>query len=108
MKTSRKMTRTKRDGRRAIRSARIELRLTPEQKRLIERASMLQGKTVSSYMADSAVSMAREELEQEHRIELSAEDSLRVAQALLNPRGPSKELIQAARDYVQGIRRPGF
>jgi uncharacterized protein (DUF1778 family) len=108
MKTRRKTSAGRSKGRRDTKSARVEIRLTPRQKDLLQRASALRGLTLSGYMAESAVTAAREELDQQYRIELNAAESARLAEILLNPPGPSQAAIEMVRDYRRGVRRPGF
>jgi uncharacterized protein (DUF1778 family) len=108
MKTKPKTSARRSKGKRATKSARVDIRLTVRQREILERASGILGKSLSGYVADSAVAAAYEEIERERRIELNAEQSRLLADALLNPRGPSEELIDAARDYKAGRRRAGF
>lgn len=93
---------------RPVKSGRVEVRLTIEQKRIVEQASTIRGMTVSSFVTNSVLEDARATIEEEREIKLNAEDSRRVAEAFLNPPAPTKTAVEAAKDYLAGRLRPGF
>jgi uncharacterized protein (DUF1778 family) len=82
-----------------IRAARLEARVTAEQKRLIERAAALQGRTVTDFVLSSVQDAARRAIEEHYQIELSVRDSEAFVDALLNPRPVNDRLRDAVRRY---------
>jgi uncharacterized protein (DUF1778 family) len=56
----------------ARRAGRLELRLSPANKRLLKRAAALRSKTVSSFLLDSGISAAQEVLANRTEFRLSA------------------------------------
>jgi uncharacterized protein (DUF1778 family) len=59
--------------RRAIRSERLHLRLTPAEKRRIQAAAEAESKALTTFVLDSALSAADRLLASRHRLGLSAE-----------------------------------
>src|SRR5690242_18150651 len=85
------------------RSARLETRVTAEQKALIERAAALQGRTVTDFVLASAQEAARRAIEEYEVIRLSVRDSEAFVEALLNPREPSERMRRAVAKYTEII-----
>lgn len=81
------------------RAARIELRTTEEEKRLLARAAAHERLDVTSFIMRSALPAAREVLDRSERIVLSERDTDLVLKLLENPPKPTKALIAAARRY---------
>ena len=79
--------------------ARLEARISTQQKRLFQRAARIQGRTVSEFVVASAQEAARIVLQNFESIALSARDSKIFVKALLNPPAPSKRLRAAAQRY---------
>jgi uncharacterized protein (DUF1778 family) len=67
------------------RTARIEARITPEALAVVKRAAELQGRSLSDFLVDSAVSTARRTIEETSLIRLAVEDQRAIAAALSNP-----------------------
>jgi len=85
--------------RRSTKRDRLEARISPTQKQLFQRAAALRGQTLSDYVV-SAVQKDAETTVREHDfMMLSERDSLILAEALLNPRGPNEALRAAFEDY---------
>ena len=82
-----------------IRGERLETRVTADQKRLIERAAALQGRTVTDFVLSSVQEAARRAIEQHQRLELSVRDSEAFVEALLNPRPVNDRLRDTVRRY---------
>ena len=79
---------------------RLEARLTPEQKALLQRAADLSGRTLSEFVISSAQAAAQETIRTHHIIELTARESEQLANALLNPVPPNERLrVAAARHW---------
>jgi uncharacterized protein (DUF1778 family) len=81
-------------------TARLEARLTAEQKALFERAAHVAGRSVTDFVLTSAAEEARRVIREAEVLELSAADSAAFADALLNPPAPSKRLRAAALRYA--------
>jgi uncharacterized protein (DUF1778 family) len=81
------------------RRERLEARITPEQKALLQRAADLTGRSLTDFVVSSAQAAAEEAIERQHVINLSARDSLIFAEAILNPAEPNENLRAAARRY---------
>jgi len=83
------------------RAERLEARVTAEQKRLIERAAALQGRTVTDFVLASVQEAARRAIEEHQQLELSVRDSEAFVDALLNPTPASERLAETVRRYRQ-------
>jgi uncharacterized protein (DUF1778 family) len=81
------------------RAQRLETRVTAEQKRLIERAAALQGRTVTDFVLTSVQDAARRAIEEHHQLELSVRDSEAFVDALLNPKPVNDRLRDTIRRY---------
>lgn len=82
---------------------RVEARLTPEQKAILERAAELQGISVTALLLDSGLSRATEIIRERTVIELSARDSAFFAELLLDPPAPNEAMLKAIAKFA----RPG-
>ncbi|HWA09024.1 MAG TPA: DUF1778 domain-containing protein, partial [Opitutaceae bacterium] len=69
-----------------VRGERLETRVTAEQKKLIERAAALQGRTVTDFVLTSVQDAARRAIEEHSQLALSLRDSEAFVDALLNPK----------------------
>ena len=80
--------------------ARIEARVSPEQKELFERAAAIEGVTLTDF-AISSMQRAAARVVQEHTImELSVRNQRAFVEALQNPPEPNEVLREAARTYM--------
>lgn len=86
---------------RLAKSERLAARVTPEQKALLQRAADLAGQTLTEFVVDSAQATALREIEAHELIQLTRQDSERVADALLNPPDPAPSLQAAVQRYRQ-------
>ena len=82
---------------------RLEARTTSRIKRLIEQAAELEGRSVSDFMIEHAQDAAVDVIERHSYIKLSARNSARFVETLLNPPAPNKKLKRAARIYKDRI-----
>ncbi|MBI2761725.1 MAG: DUF1778 domain-containing protein [Chloroflexi bacterium] len=82
----------------AARRERLEARITPEQKALLQQAAGLQGRSVTDFVISSAQAAAEETI-RAHQIVLTAKDSALFVEALLNPPEPNEHLINALRRH---------
>src|SRR5262249_8433385 len=64
------------------RAERLEVRVTAEQKRLIERAAALQGRTVTDFALASVQDAARRAIQEYHQLTVSVRDSEAFVNAL--------------------------
>jgi uncharacterized protein (DUF1778 family) len=90
---------TSRSKRGRTRAERLETRVTAEQKRLIERAAALQGRTVTDFVLTSVQDAARRAIEDNQQLELSVRDSEAFVDALLNPQPVNDRLRDTVRRY---------
>ena len=82
-----------------VRAQRLEARVTAEQKRLIERAAALQGRTVTDFVLTSLQDAARRAIEEHREFQLSVRDSEAFVEALLNPKPVNDRLRETIRRY---------
>jgi uncharacterized protein (DUF1778 family) len=88
------------NARRARKSARMELRLTPSSKRVIERAVSLSGLSPS----DLAYEAARRVIEDHERFVLRDTDREVFLRAVMDPRAPNARLVRAVRRHRAATR----
>jgi uncharacterized protein (DUF1778 family) len=79
--------------------ARIEVRVSPKQKRLFERAAELEGVTLTDFAISSMQRAATTAVQEYTRIELSERNQKAFVEALLNPPEPNEALREAAKAY---------
>lgn len=82
-----------------VRGERLETRVTAEQKKLIERAAALQGRTVTDFVLTSVQDAARRAIEEHSQLALSVRDSEALVDALLNPKPVNDRLRETVRRY---------
>jgi uncharacterized protein (DUF1778 family) len=87
----------------AVKTERLDVRVTRQNKRLIERAALVTGQPVTSFVLSSALERAREALESESRTLLSERDGRAFLRMLEEDRTPSEALVRA----VKRSRRHG-
>ncbi len=75
---------------------RMSLRVAAEEKSLLVRAAALQRTNLTEFVIRTAVSNAREVIEQSERLDLTERDSLQVLDLLENPPEPNEKLMAAA------------
>lgn len=85
------------------RAERLEARVTAEQKRLIEQAAALQGRSLTDFVLSSVQDAARRAIEEHQRLELSLRDSEAFVEVLLNPPPPNDRLRETVGRYRQVI-----
>ncbi|WP_211102846.1 type II toxin-antitoxin system TacA family antitoxin [Nitrospirillum bahiense] len=71
----------------------MEARIAPEALQIVKRAADLQGRSLSDFVVDSALSAAQRTLEDTHLLRLALEDQQALANAILNlpPLAPALE-----------------
>lgn len=88
-------------GQRRVRGERLETRVTADQKKLIEHAAALQGRTVTDFVLTSVQDAARRAIEDHQILDLSLRDSQAFVQALMNPQPVNERLRDTVRRYRQ-------
>ncbi|HAY0436991.1 TPA: DUF1778 domain-containing protein [Escherichia coli] len=86
----------------AVKKQRIDLRLTDDDKSMIEEAAAISNQSVSQFMLNSASQRAAEVIEQHRRVILNEESWTRVMDALSNPLSPGEKLKRAVK-RLQGM-----
>lgn len=81
------------------RNARLEARVSREQKNLFQRAAALSGRSLSEFVIDSAQEVAARIVQEHELIRLSREEQLAFVSALLNPPEPGARLRKAVESY---------
>jgi uncharacterized protein (DUF1778 family) len=80
-------------------TARLEARLTDEQKALFQHAADLTGRSLTEFVVSSAHEVASRTVREHEVLTLSGLDRQVFVDALLKPKPPGKRLRQAARRY---------
>lgn len=83
----------------ALKQQRLEARITPAQKRVIERAAELRGISVTAFVVLSAQEAATKTINDYRLLQLPAEASDVFVRAILNPPEPNEAARAAARRY---------
>ncbi len=84
-------------------SARLEARISPEAKALIQQAADLEGRTMTDFVIASVQAAAYSVIEQHQTLRLNREDSEAFINAILNPTGPNEALKAAFLRHEQEI-----
>ena len=89
----------------ATKTARLEARLTDEQKVLFQHAADLTGRSLTEFVVSSAQEVAARTVREHEVLTLSGRDRQIFVEALLKPNAPNKRLRQAAGRYrrIAGI-----
>ena len=82
---------------------RLEARVTPTQKRLIERAAALRGTSVTEFVVASAQEAARSAIKDSEVLSLRDEAREVFINAILNPPAPNKAARIAAERYRKNM-----
>ena len=83
------------------RAARLEARVTMDQKALLQRAATLSGRTLSEFVVASAQEAAARVIQEHETIRLARAEQVAVVNARRKPRGPTARLRKAAAKYRQ-------
>jgi uncharacterized protein (DUF1778 family) len=86
------------------RKQRLEARLTPEQKKYIEKAARIKGTSVSDFVVLSASDAAVRTIREHEALVLHERASEVFARALLRPPAPGRRLQAAAKRYNRWSR----
>jgi uncharacterized protein (DUF1778 family) len=83
------------------RGQRLEARVTPGQKELIERAARVQGRTVTDFVITALQDAARKTIEQSTVWQLSQDQQKAFVETLMNPPAPNQKLQAAYGRYKE-------
>jgi uncharacterized protein (DUF1778 family) len=81
------------------RSARLEARISIEQKAVLQQAAALSGRTLSEFIVASAQEAASRVIKEHETIRLSRAEQIAFVSALLSPPAPNARLRKAAAAY---------
>ncbi len=85
-------------------SARLETRVSQEQKDLIERAAAYTGRTVSDFVVAHLEVAAKKVVDEYERLHLDKEQSRVLVDALLSPKRPNKKLRSAVAEHRKRVQ----
>ena len=80
------------------RSGRLDLRLAPDEKAIIDRAAALTGSNTTDFVRSTMLAASREAIRTHEAIELTAEGSRIFVEALIDPPEPNEHLRALARE----------
>ena len=86
-------------------NARLEARVTEEQKQLMERAAFLRGQNLTEFMVAVLAETSLQIIKDREVIELTDRDRQAFANALLNPPAPSDRAYADAQWYEQMMNK---
>lgn len=89
----------------AARSRRLELRVAPDEKAVIDRAAALTGNNTTDFVRSTMLAVAREAIRAHEVIELTAEGSRVFVEALIDPPEPNENLRALARESGEILER---
>jgi uncharacterized protein (DUF1778 family) len=85
-------------------SKRLEARVTVAQKRLLQRAAELEGRSLTDFLVASAQEAAKRTIRDHEIMRLNGEDREIFISSLLNPPRPSAKLVESAGRYRRMMR----
>ena len=83
---------------RTARSRRLELRVAPDEKEIIDRAATLSGSNTTDFVRSTMLAAAREAVQMHEVIKLTTEGSRVFVDALIDPPEPSENLRALAKE----------
>ena len=87
------------------RGARLEARISPTQKSVLQRAAALSGRTLSEFVVASAHEAAAKLIQEHERIRLSRAEQTAFVKTLLAPPAPGSALRKAVAIYKKRLGR---
>ena len=99
------MATTRRQDGATTKDARLDIRITPDQKDLVERAAAVSGLSLTNFVARCIEKAARRTLQDYEKMALTKRDSEAFVQALIRPSTPSRRLSRAAGRYKEDLSR---
>lgn len=80
---------------------RIDLRVSKEQKELLETAASIKGLSVSSYLLTNCLSIAKADIAEHQKLILSDRDRDLFLSLIANPPQPNQDLVEAMQEFQQ-------
>lgn len=99
------MTTTRAQENTSTKKARLEIRVTAEQKELIEQAAAVNGRSTTDFVVSVVQEAANRTLREYERMSLTRRDSEAFVRALIDAPAPSSHLKAAARRYKRSVAR---
>lgn len=99
MSTTQRQVTPRRSAQPMRKSDRLETRVTPEQKALVQRAASLQDRSLTDFVLTSVQQAAEQAIREHEVITLTAHDSRAVMDALLHPEPAGPWLRQPTERY---------
>ena len=90
---------------RVMRTARLEARITAEQKAMIELAAAYEGRSVSDFVLHSVQEAAKAVVREHEMFRLNRQQSETLVQMLLEPPEPNAALQDAGQEYHHRVRQ---
>ena len=87
------------------RSRRLDLRVAPDEKELIDRAAALTGSNTTDFIRSTTLAAARDAIRMHEVIKLTAEGSRVFVEALVNPPEPNEQLRALVLEFRDSIGR---
>lgn len=87
------------------RKERFEARIPSAQKRLLQAAAKMEGRSLSDFVISSALSAARDVVKTLTLLELSQKDQALFADALIDPPKPNERFARAAASFSEKEKR---
>lgn len=87
----------------ATQGGRLQMRVSPERRDLLERAASLTGRNLTDFVLDSAEQAAIRTIEERQVLRLTREDTDFMVEMFLNPPDPSDRLRQAVKRHQELI-----
>ena len=84
---------------------RLEARIGAEQKRILQRAADIQGRSLSDFIIAASYREAMHTIEQQVVLSLGKEDSEFILQEIVSDEQPNQRLREAAADYKARVGR---
>ena len=84
-------------------TARLEARITAEQKELIELAAAYEGRSVSDFVVGTVHDAAKAIIQEHEMLRLNQSQTRTFVETLLNPPEANEALQQAAREYHRDV-----
>ena len=84
-------------------SSRLQMRVSMDRRKLLERAAMLTGRSLTQCVIESAEQAAVRAIEEQHVLHLTQRDNDFLVATILNPPAPGKRLRGAAARYREAM-----
>lgn len=85
------------------RFARLEARISPDQKKILQRAAALEGRSLTDFVVGHIVQEAKRVVQENEIIRLTEREREAFVAALLNPRPPKDALVKAMKSHIRQV-----